>query len=86
MKSLLLIAMLLPAAAQSASAQSCGQTVGTAKAQALARQCAQISEATHPPCNVANPCDMMVEEISRSCVMRREAGLLVPPFCSQYRR
>jgi hypothetical protein len=86
MKSILFSALLLAAAEVSASAQSCGQTAGTAKAQELVRQCMQISEATHPPCNAANPCDMIVDEIKRNCAMRRDARIAVPSFCNQYRR
>jgi hypothetical protein len=86
MKSILFSALLLTAAGVSASAQSCGQTAGTATAQELVRQCMQVSEATHPPCNVTNPCDLMVDEIKRNCAMRQDARIAVPSFCNQYRR
>jgi hypothetical protein len=56
------------------------------KARKLAQECVKISEATHPPCNVENPCDMMIDEIKRSCAMRRGAGIATPSFCNGYRR
>jgi hypothetical protein len=84
-KALMLGVLLLVSATSAASAQSCRQTAGAAKAQELARQCAQVSEATHPPCNDANPCGMLVDEIRRSCAMRREAPVRIPAFCDQYR-
>jgi hypothetical protein len=86
MKSILFSALLLAAAEVSASAQSCSQTAGPTKARELVRQCMQISEATHPPCNVTNPCDMIVDEIKRNCAMRQDARIAVPSFCNQYRR
>ena len=86
MKSILFSVLLLAAAEVSASAQSCGQTAGTAKAQELVRHCMQISEATYPPCNVANPCGMIIDEIKRNCAMHQDARIAVPSFCNQYRR
>jgi hypothetical protein len=84
LRKLLLITLLLFGATSSATAQSCRETAGAAKAQKLARQCVQVSEATHPPCNVANPCDMMVDEIKRSCAMRRDEKVVTPAFCASY--
>ncbi|MFZ2031249.1 MAG: DUF3828 domain-containing protein [Vitreimonas sp.] len=54
------------------AARSCTETRGAAAANQLAAQCTQISPASHPPCNPANPCAMMEGEIRRSC------GLLDP--------
>jgi hypothetical protein len=86
MKAILFSALLLAAAEMSALAQSCGQTAGIAKAQELVRQCMQVSEATHPPCNATNPCDMMIDEIKRNCTMRQNSRIAVPSFCNQYHR
>lgn len=33
----------------------------------LVERCIAVSPATRPPCNAANPCAMIVEEIERSC-------------------
>ena len=64
-------------------AQSCSQTAGPERAQELARQCLQVSEATRPPCNAENPCDMMVNEIRRSCALKQGAGIAVPQVCNE---
>lgn len=48
---------------------SCEAERGLEAAQALADQCRQVSPATRPPCNVANPCAMIQAEIDRSCAL-----------------
>ena len=48
---------------------SCLNDVGEAAAQRLVDRCIAVSPATHPPCNVANPCEMIQGEIDRSCEM-----------------
>ena len=48
---------------------TCATTLGAAKAAALVKRCIAVSPATHPPCNVANPCEMIQGEIDRSCAM-----------------
>ena len=48
---------------------SCLDERGEAAAQALADQCRQVSPATRPPCNPANPCAMIQAEIDRSCAL-----------------
>ena len=87
MKPLLLSTLLLAAAASAAAAQSCRQTAGPQRAQTMVRQCLQVSQATHPPCNAANPCDMIVDEIRHGCAELAEPGLSVrpPAFCGRYR-
>lgn len=66
----------------SASAQSCRQTAGMVQAQMMVRQCAQVSQMSHPPCNVENSCDMMVEEINRGCdTLLKELPAHAPAFC-----
>jgi len=78
------VLLLIPAAAMAADG-SCRATAGPQKSAELVRQCKTISEATHPPCNALNPCDMIVEEITRSCAARRQAHIVTPAFCGQYR-
>lgn len=51
---------------------SCAEERGQAAAQALADQCRQVSPATRPPCNPANPCAMIQAEIDRSCALWAE--------------
>jgi hypothetical protein len=87
MKPLLVGALLLMAATSTATAQSCRQTLGPQRSEVLVRRCIQVSQATHPPCNAANPCDMIVDEIKHGCAELAEPGLAVKPpaFCRRYR-
>ena len=48
---------------------SCLAEVGEARSKRLVERCIQVSPATHPPCNNANPCAMIQGEIDRSCAM-----------------
>ena len=48
---------------------SCLNDIGAEAAQRLVDRCIAVSPATHPPCNVANPCEMIQGEIDRSCAM-----------------
>jgi hypothetical protein len=86
MKIVIIGVLLLISGAAMAADGSCRATSGPQKSAELVRQCTTISEATHPPCNALNPCDMMVEEITRSCAARREARIATPAFCGQYRQ
>jgi hypothetical protein len=65
-----------------AAAGSCRGEVGAAKAEKYVAQCQQVSPATHPPCNVANACGLIVDEIKRGCAMIDKNA---PAFCAQYR-
>ena len=44
---------------------SCAAEIGQAAADKLAVTCRQVSPATRPPCNVANSCEMIRDEIAR---------------------
>ncbi len=48
---------------------SCLNDIGAEAAQRLVERCIAVSPATRPPCNVANPCEMIQSEIDRSCEM-----------------
>ncbi|MDP1914483.1 hypothetical protein [Brevundimonas sp.] len=48
---------------------SCLNDIGAEAAQRLVDRCIAVSPATRPPCNVANPCEMIQGEIDRSCEM-----------------
>ncbi len=48
---------------------SCLNDIGAEAAQRLVDRCIAVSPATRPPCNVANPCEMIQGEIDRSCGM-----------------
>lgn len=54
--------------ATSASGQ-CRAEIGEPAAQKMADRCRMVSPATHPPCNAANTCQMIQDEIDRSCAM-----------------
>lgn len=48
---------------------SCLNDIGAEAAQRLVQRCIAVSPATRPPCNVANPCELIQGEIDRSCEM-----------------
>ena len=56
-------------AATEPSPRSCAQEIGRQPAQALATRCRALSPATHPPCNAANSCAIIEDEIARSCAL-----------------
>jgi hypothetical protein len=64
-----------------ADARSCAVAMGDAKARVLVERCLRVSPATHPPCNVSNPCDLIIGEIARGCGLLEESK---PDFCAAY--
>ncbi|CAN5320152.1 hypothetical protein BH09PSE1_BH09PSE1_30930 [soil metagenome] len=52
-----------------AGAASCASELGAAASARLVERCIAVSPATHPPCNAANACAMIRDEIDRSCAM-----------------
>ncbi|ESQ94407.1 hypothetical protein [Asticcacaulis benevestitus] len=48
---------------------TCLSDIGKVAADRLVKRCIMVSPATHPPCNTSNPCDMIQDEIDRSCAM-----------------
>ena len=75
-------AALAPVAPAAAERTACRDEIGQAAAQALVQRCIQVSPATHPPCNVANPCEMIQGEIDRSCALWSRDGETPPKECS----
>lgn len=61
-------------------ARSCADRRGAQAAAQLVAQCAQVSPATHPPCNAANSCAVIEAEIRRSCGLLDAAHR--PGFCN----
>jgi len=61
---------------------SCAASVGAAQAAIYVRQCAEVSPATHPPCNASNACALIISEIKRGCGL---IGSRAPAFCAAYR-
>lgn len=64
-----------------ASSTSCTVDQGSDAAIALASRCTRVSPASHPPCNPENPCQMIQDEIDRSCAMYKP-GETKPAECS----
>lgn len=67
-------------AAPVGEAGSCLADVGAAASARLVERCIAVSPATHPPCNAANPCAMIQNEIDRACAMYG-AGETRPAEC-----
>ncbi|MFN3558665.1 MAG: hypothetical protein ACK4UQ_05190 [Brevundimonas sp.] len=62
-------------------AASCITERGEAAAVELASRCTRVSPASHPPCNPNNPCQLVQDEIDRSCAMYKP-GEAKPPECT----
>ncbi|WP_303718451.1 hypothetical protein [Brevundimonas naejangsanensis] len=60
----------------------CRETLGEAASARLVQRCIAVSPATRPPCNAANPCDMIQGEIDRSCAMWSRDGEPPPKECA----
>lgn len=59
----------VPSALVRAEARSCAAELGTGAAARRVEVCRAVSPATHPPCNAANSCAMIEDEIARSCAL-----------------
>ena len=57
---------------------ACSQSVGAEQAKRYVEQCLEVSPATHPPCNAANACTLIQDEIRRGCTI---LGKDAPAFC-----
>lgn len=64
------------------TAAACSKTLGKVKAAVLADRCIQVSPATHPPCNASNACELIIDEIKRSCALFTDGE--APSFCKEY--
>lgn len=53
---------------------ACRDAIGASAAARLVERCIQVSPATRPPCNAANPCDLIQGEIDRSCKLWAREG------------
>jgi hypothetical protein len=60
---------------------SCRQELGEAAAIKLVERCVHVSPASHPPCHPDNPCQMIRDEIDRSCALWTREGN-APPECA----
>ena len=66
---------------KTAKDSSCLKNAGKSRAEQLVKECLKVSAATHPPCNVQNSCELIVDEIRRSCVFLAADA---PAFCGGY--
>ena len=71
-----------PAVGGEDSTISCLQAVGAERSKKLVEECLQVSPATHPPCNSQNSCQLIIDEIKRSCSL---LGQSKPSFCAEYK-
>ncbi|MGU3540295.1 hypothetical protein [Methylobacterium sp. A54F] len=74
-----LVAVVL--GATGAEAASCRASIGSERAALLVKRCIAVSPATRPPCNDANPCEMIREEIVSGCRMLESDA---PAWCRRY--
>ena len=61
--------------------RACRETLGEAASDRLVQRCIAVSPATRPPCNSANPCDLIQGEIDRSCALWTRDGETPPKEC-----
>ncbi|MGD9881898.1 MAG: hypothetical protein AB7F22_22145 [Reyranella sp.] len=73
---------LAPAIALAAD-PSCRDQAGAEQTARYVAQCLEVSPATRPPCNEANPCALIVDEIKRGCALLTSGA---PDFCKTYPR
>jgi peptide methionine sulfoxide reductase MsrB len=60
---------------------SCEKSIGKKESKVLVGRCLEVSPATHPPCNAANSCVLIKEEIRRSCEL---LGQGAPKYCQEH--
>jgi hypothetical protein len=67
---------------------SCVAQVGHETASVYVQDCMMNTMSTHPPCNEANPCSMIVAEVVRSCDADVPGGAPKPDpqVCLKYRK
>ncbi len=61
--------------------RACRETLGEAASARLVQRCIAVSPATRPPCNSANPCDLIQGEIDRACALWTRDGETPPKEC-----
>lgn len=57
------------AAGPGSAPAACVDDIGPEASARLVQRCIAVSPATRPPCNAANPCEMIQGEIDRACEM-----------------
>ncbi|WP_245653571.1 hypothetical protein [Sphingomonas pituitosa] len=66
------------ATATAMTTRSCAAEIGATAAAKRVKICIDVSPATHPPCNAANSCAMIEDEIARSCALFDGDGQPIP--------
>ena len=67
-----------------ALAQSCETQVGAEMAAVYVERCIEVSPATRPPCNAANPCELILKEVERGCaILVRDGWDTIPDYCAE---
>jgi len=61
---------------------ACRAALGEKNANVLVDRCLEVSSSSHPPCNIENTCNMMVDEIKRGC---SDSGPDAPAYCASYK-
>ena len=64
--------------AADAGSIACSSEIGEAAARKLVAQCIAFSPATRPPCNAANSCAMIRNEVARGCAILGEDAAKTP--------
>ncbi len=59
----------------------CRDVVGTAQAAIYVKDCVAIATETHPPCNAANSCELIISHNIFRCVGLGDGA---PKFCAAY--
>ncbi|HUD27970.1 MAG TPA: hypothetical protein VMQ93_03800 [Novosphingobium sp.] len=67
-----------PAPAPQSGPISCAADIGESAARTLVAQCRAVSPATRPPCNAANSCAMIRNEVARGCALLAEDAAATP--------
>jgi hypothetical protein len=63
-----------------AEEKSCATQMGKKQSEMLVKWCINVSPATHPPCNSANACNLITDEIKRGCALLKNEKNL-PYYC-----
>ena len=68
-RSLVCLVAALTCATSTGADLSCAGQIGQRLATLVAEQCRQVSPATHPPCNAANSCATIIDELEQACML-----------------
>jgi hypothetical protein len=64
----------------------CIQAEGAERSKKLVEECIQVSPATHPPCNSQNSCQLIIDEIKRSCSLLGQASPVSAPNINSHKQ